>query len=48
MKRFIEKEKEFLMEVNGGNEYTYNKGYKVGEFLGKVGSMMDRFFEIFI
>lgn len=39
--------KDDLLMINGGDEYTYNMGYKIGEFWGKVGGMLDRFVEIF-
>lgn len=40
-------EKKDLLLVNGGDEHTYNIGYKVGEFFGKIGKMVDNFVEIF-
>ncbi len=43
----IEIEKCELLLINGGNEYSYNKGNKVGEFFGKIGKMVDNFVEIF-
>lgn len=43
----IELEKCALILINGGNENTYNKGNEVGEFFGKIGKMLDNFFEIF-
>jgi hypothetical protein len=47
MKKLVELKKELLLEINGGSEQTYNTGYKVGEFFGKIGAMLDRFVEIF-
>jgi hypothetical protein len=45
MKNFAELNKENLLLINGGDEYTYNKGYEVGEFFGKLFGMLDRFIE---
>lgn len=45
MKNLIELNKEDLLLIDGGDEYTYKKGYEMGEFFGKFFGMLDRFIE---
>ena len=47
MKKLEKIRKNELLLINGGDEYTYNKGAELGEFMGKVAGMIDRFIEIF-
>jgi hypothetical protein len=47
MKHFEKLSGEEMKAINGGDEYTYKKGYQVGEFFGKIAGIMDRFVEIF-
>ena len=47
MKKYITIGKEDLLAVNGGSEETYDVGYKVGTFFGKIGGFIKEVREIF-